>query len=173
MNFFNTFIDPSAAGRVNGVLNSTYLSEGKLVKEFEVELAQICGIVNPVAVNSGTTALHLALVLAGVKEGDEVILSAQTFVATGLVILQQKAIPIFVDVNYQDGNISVEDIKRKISKKTKAIIVVHWAGYPCDMDEIGKIANEHKLKVIEDAAHALGAEYKGRSIGSISDFTCF
>jgi perosamine synthetase len=173
MNFFNTFIDPSAISKVTEVLNSTYLSEGKLVKEFEDKLAQMLGIVNPIAVNSGTTALHLALVLAGVEEGDEVILPAQTFVATGLVILQQKAIPIFADVNYQDGNISVEDIRRKITKKTKAIIAVHWAGYPCDMDEICKIANEHKLKVIEDAAHALGAEYKGRSIGSISDFTCF
>jgi len=173
MNFFNTFIDPSAFSKVAEVLNSTFLSEGKLVKEFEDQLAQNYGILNPIAVNSGTTALHLALVLAGVKEGDEVLLPAQTFVATGLVILQQKAKPVFVDVNYMDGNISIEDIKRKITNRTKVIIAVHWAGYPCDMDEISQIAKEHKILVIEDAAHALGSEYKGKAIGSISDFTCF
>ncbi len=93
--FFNTYIDPSATLIVNSVLDSTFLSEGKLVKEFESRLSEELGLVNPIAVNSGTSALHLALVLAGVKKGDEVICPAQTFVATALVIAQEKAVPIF------------------------------------------------------------------------------
>lgn len=170
---YNTFIHSSATQKVNEVLNSTLLSEGKKVQEFENQLSSYLGIQNPLAVNSGTTALHLALDLAGIKDGDEVILPAQTFVATGLVILQQKATPVFADINYEDGNISVESIKQKITQKTKAIICVHWGGYPCDMDEILLIAKEYNLIVIEDAAHALGAKYKNQNIGSLSDYTCF
>lgn len=170
---YNTFISPKAFSNVAGVLDSTFVSEGKLVKQFESELSTYLNLKNPLAVNSGTTALHLALDLAGIKEGDEVILPAQTFVATGLVILQQKAIPIFADINYEDGNISVESIKAKITSKTRAIICVHWGGYPCDMDEIFSIAKEFNLIVIEDAAHALGATYKNKAIGSLSNYTCF
>jgi len=170
---YNTFISPTAAQKVNETLSSTFISEGKLVKEFETELSSYLSIQNPIALNSGTTALHLALDLGGIKEDDEVILPAQTFVATGLVILQQKAIPVFADINYDDGNISVESIKQKITPKTKAIMCVHWGGYPCDMDEILKLAKEYNLVVIEDAAHALGATYKNQAIGSVSDYTCF
>jgi perosamine synthetase len=173
INFFNTFIHKEANKYINEVLTNSFLSEGRLVKEFEQKLNQEFNILNPVAVNSGTTALHLALILAGVTEGDEVILPAQTFVSTGLVILQQKATPVFADINYDDGNISPISIRTKITNKTKAIIVVHWAGYPCDMDEISSIAKEYNIPVIEDAAHALGAKYKGEYIGAISDFTCF
>jgi perosamine synthetase len=173
LSIFNTFIHPKAAQKVEKVLTSTYISEGKIVKEFEDQLATYLRIQNPLTVNSGTTALHLALDLAGIKEGDEVILPAQTFVATGLVILQQKATPVFADINYWDGNISIESIKRKITSKTKAIICVHWGGYPCNMDEICLLAKENDLVVIEDAAHALGASYRNRSVGSISDYTCF
>jgi perosamine synthetase len=173
ISIYNTFIHPSASQKVNEVLHSTFLSEGKKVQEFESQLSSYLGIQNPLAVNSGTTALHLALDIAGVKEGDEVILPSQTFVATGLVILQQKAIPVFADINYGDGNISIASIKQKITTKTKAIICVHWGGYPCDMDEILSIAKENNLVVIEDAAHALGAVYKNNCIGSLSDYTCF
>ncbi len=173
ISIYNTFIHPTATQKVNEVLQSTFLSEGKIVQEFENKLSSYLGIQNPLAVNSGTTALHLALDLAGINEGDEVILPAQTFVATGLVILQQKAIPVFADINYEDGNISCASIKQKITPKTKAIICVHWGGYPCDMDEILSIAKENNLVVIEDAAHALGAHYKTKKIGSISDYTCF
>lgn len=173
ISIYNTFIHPTAFQKVNEVLHSTFLSEGKKVQEFESKLSSYLGIINPLAVNSGTTALHLALDIAGIKEGDEVILPSQTFVATGLVILQQKATPVFADINYDDGNISVESIKQKITAKTKAIICVHWGGYPCDMDEILAIAKEFNLTVIEDAAHALGAVYKNNCIGSLSDYTCF
>lgn len=173
INFFNTYIDSNAFDRVKSVLDSTFLSEGELVKEFEKQLAARLNLSNPVAVNSGTSALHLALVLAGVKQGDEVICPAQTFVATATVILQQGAVPIFADIDYETGNISPASIKEKISDKTKVIIVVDWGGNPCDLDEIKAIAEEHGLKIVEDAAHAFGASYKGRTIGTISDFTCF
>ncbi len=173
LNIYNTYISPTAGIKVNEVLSSTFISEGKLVKQFEDTLTSYLKIVNPLALNSGTTALHLALDVAGIKEGDEVILPAQTFVATGLVILQQKAIPVFADINYLDGNISVESIKQKITSKTKAIMCVHWGGYPCDLTEINKLAKENNITVIEDAAHALGATYKNNVIGNISDYTCF
>src|SRR4051812_44637695 len=140
---FNTYIHPSANKQVSDVLASTFISEGKLVKEFETRLSTEFGLINPVAVNSGTTALHLALEIAGIREGDEVILSPQTFVASGLVVVQQKATPVFADIDYETGNICVSSIKRKLSKKTKAIIAVHWGGYPCDMDEINSIARQH------------------------------
>ena len=170
---FNTYIHSDAKKIVGDVLESTFLSEGKIVKKFEAELSSKLGILNPVTVNSGTSALHLALVLAGVGEGDEVILPSQTFIATGSVVLQQKATPIFADIDYHSGNISVDSIKNKITLKTKAIIVVHWGGYPCDMDEIIRLATENNIMVIEDAAHALGSTYKKKVIGEISDFTCF
>jgi perosamine synthetase len=127
----------------------------------------------PVTVNSGTSALHLALVLAGVGVADEVILPAQTFVASGLAILMCGARPVFADIQPMTGNIAPESIARKITAKTKAVMPVHWAGYPCDMDEIHAIAEDAGLAVIEDAAHALGATYKGKPIGAISRFTAF
>lgn len=170
---YNTWISPLAAQKVNETLASTFISEGKLVKEFEQALSDELSLSHPVALNSGTTALHLALDLAGVGEGDEVILPGQTFVATGLVILQQKAIPVFADINYEDGNISIASVREKITSKTKAILCVHWGGYPCDMDGLHALAKEHHLIVIEDAAHALGARYKTKAIGSISPYTCF
>jgi perosamine synthetase len=170
---FNTYISPKASEYVSRVLESTYLSEGVKVKEFESQLTSRLGWVNPIAVNSGTSALHLALVLAGIEAGDEVICPAQTFVATGLVVLQQKATVIFADIQYESGNIDPKSIEKKVTKKTKAIMPVHWGGAPCDMDEIGAIADAYDLTVVEDAAHATGATYKGRPVGSISQFTCF
>lgn len=173
MEFFNTHISKKSVELVNQTMESGWLSEGKLVKEFELGLAVNLGLQNPIAVNSGTSALHLALVVAGIGPGDEVILPAQTFVATGLVILMQGAIPVFADIDPLTGNISPNSIVEKITPCTKAIMPVHWGGYPCDMDEINKIASDHDLIVIEDAAHALGATYKEKPIGSISQFTAF
>jgi len=111
--------------------------------------------------------------MAGVKACDEVITTAQTMMATSHVILAQQAKPVFADVQYDTGNIDPNDIERRITPRTKAISVVHWAGYPCDMDEVKQIAGRHGLAVIEDAAHALGASYRGKPIGTISDYTCF
>lgn len=170
---FSTYVSPRAKEHVAVVLDSTFLSEGKLVREFEERLSADLGVVNPVAVNSGTSALHLALVLAGVGPGDEVICPAQTFVATAMVVAQERAIPVFADIQYGTGNIEPAAIEARITERTRAIMVVHWGGYPCDMDEITEIAKRHGLTVIEDAAHAPGATYRGRPIGSISDFTCF
>lgn len=173
MNFFNTYISPDAYQAVKDVLDSTLLSEGKLVAKFETELQTSLGINNVVALNSGTSALHLALVLAGIGEGDEVILPAQTFIASGLAIKYVGATPVFADIQYQTGNIDPNSIREKITEKTKAIMVVHWAGYPCDMTEIGLIAAEYGIPVIEDAAHALGAVYRGIPVGAMSELTCF
>jgi perosamine synthetase len=173
MNFFYSHISPKSIELVVQVLKSGFISEGKMVKTFEQELESVLGLTNPVALNSGTSALHLALVLAGVGPEDEVILPAQTFASTGTTILQQKARPVFADIQYNTGNITPDSIKEKITGKTKAIIPVHWAGYPCDLDEINILAKEHNCIVIEDAAHALGAFYKGRPVGAISRFTAF
>ena len=170
---FNTFIDKLSYSNLQSVLESTFLSEGKLVKAFESELSEKLNLVNPVALNSGTSALHLALVLSNIGPEDEVIIPAQTFVATGLVVLQQGAKVVFADIEYSTGNLSLSSIKEKVTEKTKAIILVHWGGYPCDLDEINEFAKSRNIIVIEDAAHALGATYKGKAIGSISDYTCF
>ena len=173
MNFYSTKITKKAVELVNKVLRSEFVSAGVYAKKFEGELYAKLGLINPVSVNSGTSALHLGLEVTGVGVGDEVILPAQTFVASGLAILMTGATPVFADIQYQTGNIDPESIKQKITEKTKAIMPVHWAGYPCDMNEINQIAEENDLTVIEDAAHALGATYKGKPIGSISDFTAF
>lgn len=170
---FSPYVSKRAGSAVNKVLKSKYLGEGPVVKEFEKKFSELIGAKYPVAVNSGTAALHLAVVMAGVKPGDEVITTAQTMMATSHVILAQYAKPVFADIQYETGNINPNDIENRITKKTKAIIPVHWTGYPCDMDEIHEIAEKHNLPVIEDAAHALGAFYKGKSIGTISPYTCF
>lgn len=169
---FNTSITDEVIDLVSDTLKSTFISAGKKADKFE-ELLKVFNLVRPVTVNSGTSALHLALASARIGLGDEVILPSQTFIATGLSILHQNATPVFADIDYMSGNISPKSIREKITDKTKAIIVVHWAGYPCDMDEIQSIADEHDLIVIEDAAHAFGSWYKDKSIGSISDYTCF
>ena len=173
MKFFNTNISEESKKNVVDALNSTFISAGKIAEKFEIKLSEIFNVKNPVSLNSGTSALHIGLILAGVNEGDEVILSAQTFISTGLSVLYQKAKPVFADIQYETGNIDPLSIEKKITSKTKAIIPVHWAGYPCDMDEINSIAEKNNLIVIEDAAHALGATYKGKPIGAISRFTAF
>jgi perosamine synthetase len=173
MNFFHTHISESSIQRATDALRSTFISEGKLVREFESRLASNLGLSRPVALNSGTTALHLGLVLAGVGPSDEVIIPAQTFIATGMVVLAERATPVFCDIDPETGNICPKSLARKISKKTKAVIPVHWAGYPCDLDEINATCTDSGIAVIEDAAHALGARYRGKPIGAISRFTAF
>lgn len=173
MKFFHTHVAPQSIELAVETLRSTFLSEGALVKRFEEQLAARLGLAHPVAVNSGTSALHLALVLAGVGSGDEVILPPQTFVATGLAVLMQGAVPVFADINPHTGNLCPDSLRRKLTPRTKALMPVHWAGYPCDLDEIHALAAQRGLTVIEDAAHALGAAYRGRPIGAISRFTAF
>lgn len=173
MDFFHTHISEKAIELATATLRSGFLSEGKRVRQFEEEMSRVLALPKPVAVNSGTSALHLALEVAGVGRGDEVILPPQTFVASGLAIMMCGAIPVFADIQPQSGNIDPQSIRTNITPRTKALMPVHWGGYPCDMDDIDAIAKEHGLAVVEDAAHALGATYKGRPIGTLSRFTAF
>jgi len=173
IHFFHTHISPRALELAAETLRSTFISEGKVVAQFESALGRQLGLSHPVALNSGTSALHLALAVAGVKAGDEVILPAQTFVATGQVILMQAAKPVFADIQPSTGNIDPASVRAKITDRTKALMPVHWGGYPCDLEELNQVAAEFKLAVIEDAAHALGATYKDKPVGSISRFTAF
>ncbi len=173
MTFNFTTVSEEAIANAVATLRSGFLSEGKQVKRFENELSAQLGLIRPVALNSGTTALHLALVLAGVQTGDEVIIPPQTFIATGMAVLMAGATPVFADIQYQTGNLDPASFEKKITARTRAVIPVHWAGYPCDMEEINQIAARHKLAVIEDAAHALGATYHGKPVGAISRFTAF
>ena len=149
------------------VLRSDYLTTGPVVKEFEEKVATYTGAKYAVAVSSGTAALHAACFAAGIKEGDEVITSPFTFAASANCVLYCGAEVVFADIDRRTYNISPEEIEKKITPNTKAVIPVHYAGQPCDMDAIYGIAEKHNLAVIQDAAHALGSGYKGRRIGSM------
>jgi len=173
MDFFETVITDGAKRRVMECLNSGYVSEGELVKEFEQRIEQEFGYKNCVAVNSGTSALHLALILAGVKAGDEVILPAQTFVATGLAVLYCGAKPVFADIEKETGNISRNGIVDVATKNTKAIIAVSWGGVPCRLDVISELCREWEIACIQDNAQALGATYYGKPLDNWGDFSCF
>ena len=155
------------------VLRSDYLTTGPKIAEFEKMVADYVGAKYAVAISNGTSALHAACFAAGIQPGDEVITTPLTFAASANCVLYCGGTPVFADVNPKTYNIDPEDIRRKITNKTKAIIAVHLAGQPCDMDEIHKIAKEHDLLVIEDGAHALGSVYKGKKVGTLSDMTTF
>lgn len=146
---------------------------GEFIPEFELKLSEYCGKRHGVATSSGTTALHLAIAALEIGPGDEVILSAFTNIATALAIVHNGAIPVPIDSERETWNIDVNLIERKVSSKTKAIMPVHIYGHPCDMDPIMEIARKYKLYVIEDAAEAHGAEYKGAKAGGIGDIGCF
>ncbi|MEK7663932.1 MAG: DegT/DnrJ/EryC1/StrS family aminotransferase [Patescibacteria group bacterium] len=154
-------------------LKSGWITTGPKTHKFEQILRKYVGCKYTVALNSCTAGLHLSLIAAGIGFGDEVITTPFTFAATSNVILHVGAKPVFVDIQKDTYNIDPSLIERAITKKTKAIMPVHYGGHPCDMDEILKIAKKHNLVVIEDAAHAIGAKYKGRNIGTISDYTTF
>lgn len=155
------------------VLRSDYLTTGPAITEFENKVAEYTGTKYAVAVSNGTAALHVACLAAGIGPGDEVITTPITFAASANCVLYCGGTPVFADIDPRTYNIDPEDIERKITEKTKAIIPVHFAGQPCDMDAIHKIAKKYNLIVIEDGAHALGAEYKGTKIGGLSDMTTF
>jgi dTDP-4-amino-4,6-dideoxygalactose transaminase len=154
-------------------LKSGWLTTGPKVKRFEEDFAKYVGCRHAVAVNSCTAAMHLALDAVGIREGDEVIVPTMTFAATAEVVLYFKANPVLVDCQLDTLNLNPDRIEAAITSKTKAIIPVHFGGQPCDMDRIQEIAKEYKLKVIEDAAHALPARYRDRKVGAIGDITCF
>lgn len=154
-------------------LFSGYIGQGIKVQIFEERLSEYMGNPYALTVNAGTSALQLALRLADVGAGDEVITTPMTCAATNMAIVASGARIVWADVDPVSGNIDPVDVDRRISRKTKAIIMVHWGGDPCDIEAINSIAAMHGIKVIEDASHAMGAEYKGLKIGNHSDFVAF
>ena len=154
-------------------LNSGWLTTGQKTRLFEKTFADYIGCKHAIGLNSCTSGLHLSLVVSGVSSGDEVITSPITFPATTNVIVHQNAKPVFVDVEPETLNINCSEIESKINNSTKAILPVHFAGHPCDMDAIISLAQKHNLTVIEDAAHALESKYHGNKIGAIGNFTAF
>ncbi|MFH1741067.1 MAG: DegT/DnrJ/EryC1/StrS family aminotransferase, partial [bacterium] len=166
-------IDNSELDEIRESLASGWVTNGPKVKRFESEFSKMVGAKHAIAVNSCTAAMHLALEAVGVQRGDEVITSPYTFAATAEVIRYFDAKPVLVDVDAETLNIDPRLIEKAITSKTKAIIPVHIAGFPCDLDAINFIARSRRLCVIEDAAHAFPAKYKSRMLGSIGDIICF
>lgn len=171
---FDLNYDEQEENAVIETLKSKWISTGPKCEELENLFKDKLEINNALTTASCTAALHLAMLVLGIKEGDEVIVPSLTFAATANIVKYVGAIPVFADVkSYTDLTIDPEDIKKKITKNTKAIIPMHFGGYPADMDSIMTIAKEHKLKVIEDASHAPLSEYRGRKLGSIGDIGTF
>lgn len=174
---FLTFGSPSIGeeeiGEVVKTLRSGWLSTGPKLERFEELFRTYVGSKHACALNSCTAALHLSLLVSGIGLGDEVITTPFTFAATANAIIHVGAKPVFVDIEKDTMNINPDLIEKNITHKTKAIVPVHFAGRPCDMNKIMTIAKKHRLIVIEDAAHAIGAEYFGKKIGNIGDLTCF
>jgi dTDP-4-amino-4,6-dideoxygalactose transaminase len=158
---------------INKVLESNAFTNGFSVKDFEKSFADYCGVKYSVAVNSGTSALHLALCALNITEEDEVILPANTFIATAWAVIYLKAKPVFVDCNPDTWEVDPSMIQRKITKKTKAIIGVHLYGQTFDIDPVRTLAEENGLFLLEDACQAHGAKYKGRIAGSLAEIGCF
>jgi len=154
-------------------LRSGWLTKGPKTEKFEDKIKKYVGSKYAVGTNSCTAALELSLMAIGIRQGDEVITTPMTFPATANVIVHQGAKPVFVDIKKDTFNIDPDRLEQAITSKTKAIIPVHFAGHPCEMNKILKIARKYKLFVIEDAAHALGSSYYGRKIGTVGDLTCF
>ncbi|MBZ0258037.1 DegT/DnrJ/EryC1/StrS aminotransferase family protein [bacterium] len=158
---------------VTEVMRSGWLGLGPVTAEFEKELGEAFDVEHVVAVNSGTAALHLALLLLDLQPGDEVIIPTVTFVSTAHVVEYCGATPVFADVCDDTLCINPDDVRRKITKKTKAIMPVHYGGHPVELDKLRSIIGNRNITIIEDAAHACGAFYKGKSIGGLSPATCF
>ncbi len=173
IHFHKPFVTEDEINEVTETIRSGWWTTGPKTMLFEKEFNSYIGSNFSVSVNSWTAAAHLALEAIGLKRGDEVIIPAITFTATAEIVCYFGAKPVIVDVLEDSFNIDPAAIEKAITKNTKAIIPVHYGGNPCDMDEIMEIAKEYNLKVIEDAAHALPAMYKGRRIGTIGDVTCF
>lgn len=171
---FKLNYDDRETAAVANVLDSKWLSTGPKCHEFEKNFSNALGIRNALTLSNCTVALHMALKLLNIKEGDEVICPSLTFVATINAIRYVNAIPVFADIiSSTNLNIDPSDIEKKITSKTKAIIVMHFGGFPCKMDEIMSIAQKYHLRVVEDACHGPLSEYKGKKLGTIGDIGCF
>jgi UDP-4-amino-4,6-dideoxy-N-acetyl-beta-L-altrosamine transaminase len=166
-------IDKDDIDAVIEVLTSDWLTTGPYIEKFEKSLCDYTGAHYAVVVNSATSALDIAVQALELPPGSEVISTAFTFAATNNALLYNGLIPVFADIQRETRNIDPEDIRRKITGKTRAIMVVDYAGHPCDLDEIREIADVHNLFLIEDAAHALGSSYNGKKIGTFADITVF
>lgn len=172
---FKLNYDDAEPNAVEEVVRSGWITMGEKTKEFESRFAALLGDdVKVAAVSNGTAALHLALLALGVGPGDEVIIPSLTFVADINTVLLVGAKPVLADCrSLDDWNMDPADIERKITPNTKAVMIVHYAGYPCDMDAISDICKRRNLKLIEDCAHAPGARYKGKAVGTFGDIGCF
>ena len=171
--FHKPFISEEEVDEIVDTVRSGWISMGPKTIRFENNFSEYIGANKSIAVSSWTAAGHLTLEAFGINEGDEVIVPTMTFPATAEIVCYFKAKPVIVDVDEDTLNISLKAIEKAITPKTKAIIPVHYAGQPCDLDEIHDLAKKHNLKILEDAAHSLPAVYKGKKIGTISDVTCF
>lgn len=156
---------------VNEVLQSDWLTQGPEIERFEKAMADYVGVKYAVAYSSGTSALHGAYFAAGLKPQDEVLLSPITFAATANAALYLDALPVFVDVEPDTGNIDVKSVEKQVTDKTKILVGIDYAGHPCDADELRAIAKKHSLTFIVDAAHSLGGKYKGKQAGSLADMS--
>ena len=171
---FDTTFDNQELEAVQSVIQSGWLTMGQVTQEFECQFAEYIGVKHAIAVSNGTTSLHLANAVFDIGVGDEVICPALTFVAGSNSIVYTGATPIFADIkSVDDLTISPEDIEAKITPKTKAIQIMHYGGYPCEVNRILTIANKHNIPVIEDAAHTPRAEYNGRQCGTLGAIGCF
>ncbi len=166
-------IDEDDIRAVVDVLQSDWLTTGPKVAKFEEDVTGFVGASHGVAVSSGTAALHAAMYAIGIGPGDEVIVPAITFVATANCVVYQGGTPVFADVEADTLLIDPDDVEQKITGRTKAIIAVDYAGQPCDYDRLQEIADEHGLHLIADSCHAIGAEYKGRKVGTLAELTVF
>ncbi|MFH1148457.1 MAG: UDP-4-amino-4,6-dideoxy-N-acetyl-beta-L-altrosamine transaminase [Pseudomonadota bacterium] len=166
-------IDEDDIAAVVEVLRSDWLTTGPKVAEFEGAVADYVGAKEAVAVNSGTAALHAVMYAIGIGPGDEVIVPPMTFAATANAVVMQGATPVFADVCTDTLLINPDEVETKITSRTRAIVAVDYAGHPCDYDALKGVAGRHGLFFIADACHALGAEYKGRKVGSLADLTVF
>jgi len=171
--FADPYISEEDIASVVEALRRRCLSQGEYVDRFEKEFARYVGVKHAIAVSNGTTALHTALVAINIGSNDEVIVPSFSFVSVANCVLYQNARPVFADIDLSTYNIDPNDIEEKINKKTRAIIAVHYAGQPADMDAIVEIARKHDLYVIEDAAEAHGSLYKGKKAGSLGHMACF
>lgn len=169
---FKPWVGKEEIEAVAEVISSGWLGLGPKTQELEEKFAKYVGADYAVALSSGTAALDLALKALGINSGD-ILVPSLTFVSTANVALYNNAKPIFVDVSSETNCISIDDIKTKLTNDTKAIIPVDYGGHPCDMDELMELAESKNIPIIEDAAHASGAEYRGKKIGSIANITCF
>ena len=171
--FFGSIYDQDEEQGVLAAMKQDSLTMGPQVQLFQKNFAEMVGTKHALATSNCTTAMHVCAQAIGLKAGDEVIVTPNTFIATSLVVIKEGATPVYADINPKTFNIDPAEVAKKVTNKTKAIFVVHYAGQMVDMDPIMEIAKKHNLVVLEDCAHAPGATYKGRKAGSIGDFGCF